>query len=128
MSCQVGYLNCSLSYLSNLQRQSSRISLSYLTSSPLPSLNNNSPRIGSDDSTNTVYNTISQFFISDIDTSDKFQISDSSPPTFSQTLPTSQNQTPEEIFSALSYNTGATRIYSTLMNDQRDPCSPVTEN
>ena len=47
-------LNRSLSYPFNLQHQFSRISLSDLTSSPLPSLTNNSPRMDSDDSTNTV--------------------------------------------------------------------------
>ena len=54
-------LNRSLSYPSNLQRQSSQISLSGLTSSTLPSFTSNLSRMESDDSTNSVFETISQF-------------------------------------------------------------------
>ena len=86
MSRHLGSFNRSLSYPSNLHCHSPNISNTDLTSSPLPSFTNNSPRSDSDDdSTNTIFHTISKFKISDVESPDEFQNSEPSPSTFSQT-------------------------------------------
>ena len=85
MSRQIGSLNRSLSYQSNLERHSSRISLSDQTSSALPTFSSNSARMGSDDSTQPILYTISQFNNSDVETPDEFHDSEPNPPPFSQT-------------------------------------------
>ena len=78
MSRKIRSLNRSLSYLSNLQCHSFRISLCDLSVSPLPTFTSNSPRMDADDSMHTNFNTISQFNNSDIDTQDEFQNSEPS--------------------------------------------------
>ena len=75
MSRQVGSPKRSLCYPSNLPRKDSLI-----TSSTLPSFSTNSPHMGSDYSTQTVYNTNSDFNKSTVDTPDEFLDSKSSPP------------------------------------------------
>ena len=84
MSRQIGTLNRYISYPSILNRQSSRTSLSDLTSSPLPSFSSNSPGMDSNDSTQTVFNTISNFNNSGVETPDKFLLSEPSLTNFSQ--------------------------------------------
>ena len=83
MSPPIGSFNRSLSY-SFFPFLSSRFSFSDLTSSPLPSFFSNSPRTDSDDSTQTVFNTISTFYNSDKETPDKFLDSKHCPTNFSQ--------------------------------------------
>ena len=123
MSRQIGSLNRSLSYPSNHQPHSSRISLSDLTSSPLPSFTTNSPRMDSDDSTHTVFNTISRLDNSDIDNPDDFKNSKPSPSIFSQTsfFPT---QPPDESSPAPSSYTRANPTIFPMNSDQPDPQAP----
>ena len=114
---QIGSLNSSLSE-----------PISDPTSSPLPSFTNNSPRMDSDDdSTNTVFHTISQLNNSDIDTPDELQNSEPSPSLFSQPLPSAPHHNPRLNFpsSFLFYR----RSPNPLPNDQRStrPSSPVNE-
>ena len=52
---KIGFLNRYLCYPSNHQRHSSRISLSDLISSPLPTFTNKSPSMDSDDSTQIIF-------------------------------------------------------------------------
>ena len=129
MSRQIGSLSRSLSYPSNLQRQSPNISISDLTPSPASSYTNNSPRMNSDDTfTHTVFHAISQFNSSDIETLDEFQNSEPSTSTFSQPpfrplrTPTSNEPSP-----APSSHTDATLILSPMTSDPPDPPSPVNE-
>ena len=74
-------------------------------------------------STNTVYHTISQFNISDIETPDELADSEPSPSTFSHPLSTTPYHIPNEPSSAPSSYTDATPITS----DPPDPPSPVDE-
>ena len=103
MSRQIGSLNRSLSYPASLQRHSSLISLSELTSYPLPTFTTNSPRMESDDSTQTNFHAIFQFTNSDLDTPDEFQDSEPSPsffrnPSFSPLLPNFPIKPPQPLF------------------------------
>ena len=84
MSRQFGSLNSSFSHPSNLQRHSSQISLSDLTSSPRPSFSCNSPLMVSGDSTQTVFKTISNFHYFDIENPDDILDSKPSPTIFYQ--------------------------------------------
>ena len=129
MSRQFGSLNRSLPYPSNLQRHSPNISISDLTPSPIPSYTNNSPRVDSDDnSTNTVFHTISQLNDSDMETPDEFQNSKPSPSTFSQPLfRPLQTPTPDKLFPAPSSYTDANPQLSPMTSDQTDPPSSVNE-
>ena len=78
--------------------------------------------MNSEDSSKTVFNTISQFIISDIETPDN-----------SRTLGLDRHakkwktQTPEEKSPAPSFYTHATPIFSPKVSDQPDPSRPVTE-
>ena len=82
----------------------------------------------SDDSTRTIFNTISQFKNSDIDTPDEFQNSEPSPSTFSQPpFHPIHHQHPDETSSAPSSYTDATPTLSPTTSDQPDTPSPVTE-
>ena len=123
MSRQIVSLNRYLSDPSNLQRHSPNISISDLTPSPIPSYTNTSPRMDSDDnSTHTVFHTISQFNNSDIETPDKFQNSEPSPSTFSQPpIRPLHTPTPDEPSPAPSSYTEATPILSPMTSDQLDP-------
>ena len=73
MSRQIGFLYRYLSYPSNHQRHSSRISLSDLISSPLPTSTTKSPRMDSVDTTQTNFSSISNFNKSNLDTPDEFR-------------------------------------------------------
>ena len=81
-----------------------------------------------DDSTNTVFHTISQFNNSDIDTPGKFQNSEPSPFAFSQP-PFRPLYTPtcDETSPAFSSYTDANPILSLMTSHQPDPSSPVDE-
>ena len=121
MSRQIGSLNRFVFCRSNLQRQKSFISISYLTSSPLPSFSSNSPRMDSDVSTETVFNTISNFNDSVTETPDKFIDSEASPTNFSQ--PPYQLVTPhipDELCPSTSSRTDATRILYPLLSIEPD--------
>ena len=72
MSRQVESLNRSLSYPTNLQPHDSLIVFSDLNVSPWPSFSSNSSRMDSDDSKQTVFNTISNFINSEVETPDEF--------------------------------------------------------
>ena len=80
----------------------------------------------SDDSTHTVFNTISQFENSDIYTPDGFKNSEPSPSTFSQPSFYATQFTDESSPAPSSY-TDANPIISPMNSDQPDPPSPVTE-
>ena len=126
MSRQIGTLNRSFSFPSKFQRQSSHISLSALISSPCHHSLLILPRMDSDDSSNTVFNTIVQ--TSDIDTPDEFQNSEPSPYTFSEpSFRPIHTPTPDESSPAHSSYTYATPILYPMTSDQPDTSSPVTE-
>ena len=128
MSARLNPSNRSLSYPSNLESHSSRISLSDLTSSPLPTFTTSSPRIDCDNSTQTIFITMSQFENSYIDTPEEFQYSEPSPSTFSQPLFQSLTcQLPNEPSPAPSSYTDATPILSPMTSDQPDPPNPFTD-
>ena len=83
---EVGSLHRSISYPANLQ---SNLPVTPLFAFPAPESphDNTSSGMDSDNNSNsTVYNTISRFNNSDLETPDKFDNSESSPSTFSQTL------------------------------------------
>ena len=129
MSRQIGSLNRSLSFPSNLQLHCSRISLSKLTSFPLPSFSPNSPRMNSDDSTQTTFKARSNFDISDIETSDELPDSEPSPTSFSQ--PPFQpiaSQLPDETSPSPSSYPNATPILSPKPSKQPDAPSLMTDN
>ena len=85
MSSQIGSLNRSFSYPSNLQCHSQIIPLFDFNPYPEPLNANISPSMDSDDaSTNAVFHTIWQFYNSGIETPDEFADSEPSPSTFSQ--------------------------------------------
>ena len=81
-----------------------------------------------DNSTKTLFHTISQFNNSDIETPDEIKNSETSPSTFSQP-PFRQlhTPTPDEPFSAPSSFTDATPILSPMIGDQPDTPSPIDE-
>ena len=131
MSRQIGSLNRSLSYPSNLQRHSLYVSVSDITPSPVPSYTNHSSHMDSDDnSTRTALHTISQFDNSDIETPDEFQNSEPSPSTLSQTP--SVHSTPQfpmnlpQSYTDATY-TDANPILFPMTSDQPDLPSPVNE-
>ena len=131
MSREIGFLNRSLSYPSNLQRLSPNISISDLTPSPIPLYTINSPRMASDDNfTHTVFHTISQFKNSDIET-DEFQNSEPSSFTFWQPPPPSVHSTPQLPMNLpqpfLPTATQPQLILSPMTSDHPDPPSPVNE-
>ena len=129
MSRQIGPLNRSLSSPSNLQRHSSRISISDLTSSPLPNLYSNSPRMYSDDSTKTVIISISNFKSSDRENPDEFLDSEHSPTSFSQPLfQPIASQLPDETSPSPSSYTDAALFLSPMSSKQPDAASPMTDN
>ena len=84
MSCQVGSLHRSISHPANLQNSLPIIPL-FAFPPPQSPHHNTSSSMESDTNYNTtVYNTISQFNNSDIETPDKFDNSEPSPSAFSQ--------------------------------------------
>ena len=119
MSRQIGSLNRSLSYQSNLQCHSSRMSLSDLTSSPLPSFTSNSLRMGSDDFTNTVL-APSHNSIIPILTPQPVHF-------FATPFRPLHTLTPNKTSPAPSSYTEATPVFSPMKNDQPEPSSPVNE-
>ena len=79
-----------------------------------------------DNSTTTVYNTISQYNNSDIKTPDEFANSEQSPSTFSQSpFKPLLSQTTNETSPAPSSHTDVTPIYSPLTSDSPDSNYPV---
>ena len=127
MSRQIGSLNHSLSYPSQLQRHYQISSLFDFPPYPESLYTNNSPSMDSDNtSTNAVFVTISQVKNSDIETPDEFADSEPSPSTFSQpTFQPIQTQITNELSSAPSSFTDATPIYSPMTSDPPDHSSPV---
>ena len=84
MSRQVGSLNRSLSYPSNLQSHSQVLPFFDFPPYPEPLCTNKSPSMDSDNnSTNTNFHTTSQFNTFDIETPDEFADSEPRPSTFS---------------------------------------------
>ena len=129
MGRQIGSFNRSSYYPFNFQRQLSRISVSDLTSSPLPTLSTNSPSTDRDDSTQTIFNTTSDFSNPDEETHDKVLDSEPSPSTFSE--PPFQpltSQLPNESCPVRSPYNDATPILSPMTIDQPNPPSPMTDN
>ena len=106
MSGQIGSLNRSLSYPASLQRHSPLISLSDLTSYPLPTFNTNSPHMDSDDSTQTKFHAFFQFINSDIETPDELQDSEVHPlfrnPSFSPLVPNFPMKSPQPLVPILT--------------------------
>ena len=80
-----------------------------------------------DNSTHTIFHTVSQINNSDVETPDEFQNSEPSPSTFSQPLPSTPHPTPDEPSPAPSPYTDATPILCLRTGDQPDPPSPVNE-
>ena len=84
MSRQVGSLHRSISHPTNLQNPIPIIPLFAFPPPESPHDNTSSGMNSDTNSNTTVYNTISQFNISDLETPDKFDNSEPSPSTFSQ--------------------------------------------
>ena len=128
-SRQNGSFNRSLSYPSNLESHSSRISLSDHTSSPLPRFSPNSPRRDSDDSFQTVFNTISNFNNSDTETPGELLYSEPSPTYFSQLpfQPFASQLPGKTSHSPSSYN-DASKILRPMSSNQPGAPSPMTDN
>ena len=126
MSRQIGSLNRSYSYPSNLQRHSPNKSISDFTPFFSPSYTNNSPRMDSDDfSTHTVFHTISQFNNSDIETPDEFENSEPSPSNFrnppsDHSIPQHPMNLPQPLIPTLMQ-----LQFSPLTSDPPDSLSPV---
>ena len=83
----------------------------------------------SDDSTQTILNTISNLIISDVETPDKFLDSETSPTNFSQ--PPFQpivSQLPHEPSTFPSSYTDATLIFSPMSSNQSNAPGPMTNN
>ena len=103
------------------------LALPFLASLLLPYPHSLLPRMDSDDSTHTIFNTISQFKNSDIDTPDEFQNSEPSPSVFfSNSLPSNPSSTPRwNLPSPLFLHRRNTK---TFLNDQwpARPPNPVT--
>ena len=96
---------------------------------PLPNCSSNSPRMDSDDSNQTVLNTISIFKNSEVETPDEFLDSESNPFYFSQH--SFQSITPpipvEPSFYPFSH-TEAAPMLSPLSSNPADAPSPVTDD
>ena len=84
MSRQIGSLHRSISHPSNLQNNLPIIPLFAFPPPHSPHLNTSSSMESDTNSNTTIYNTISQFNNSDIETPDKFDNSEPNPTTFSQ--------------------------------------------
>ena len=127
MSRQIGSPNRRFFYPSNLERHSSHVSISDLTSSSFPRLCSDSPRMDSDDSTQKIFDTIFHLNNADVETPDKFHDSEPSPSTCSQTpfLPLVY-QLPNQSSPASSSYTDATPILSPITSDQ--PYAPIPVN
>ena len=121
MSLQVGSLHRSISHPANRQNNLHIIPL-FAFPPPISPHHNTSSNMESDTNSNTtIYNTISQFNNSDIETPDKFANSEPSPPTFSQPpfQPIHSQVKIEPLFSTspISY---VTHIYSPLTSEPSD--------
>ena len=127
MSRQAGSLHRSISHPANLQNPISIIPLFVFPPPESPHVNTSS---GMDSDTNsdiTIFNTISQFNNSDVETPDKFANSEPSPPAFPQPPfrrihPQSTNICP----SSISHISQVTPTYSPLTNDNSNNDSPET--
>ena len=129
MSRKIGSLNGFLSYPWNLQRHKSFISISEITFSPLPSFRSNSPHTESDDSTQTVFNTVSIYNNSDIETPDDFIDSEPSPTIFSQTpFQPITPFIPDEPYLSPFSHTDSTPILSPLPGNEPDAPSPIADD
>ena len=133
---------------SNLRRNDFLIIFSDLSSSALPSFSSNSPRMDSDDSNQTVFNAISNFNNSEVETPDEFFEFEPSPTIFSQppiqtiTPPTEPITPPTEpippptqpitppVEPSLSpfSHTDATRILYPLSISEPDIPSPIADD
>ena len=124
---KVGSLHRSISHPANLQNPIPIIPLFAFPPPESPHVNTSS---GMDSDTNsdiTVFNTISQFNNSDIETPDKFANSEPSPPAFSQPPyrpihPHPTNNSP----SSISHTSQVTPTYSPFTNDHSNNDSPET--
>ena len=127
MSRQVGSLYRSISHPANLQNPLPIIILFAFPPPESPHVNTSSGMDSDTYSEITVFNTISQFNNTDIETPDKFANSEPSPPAFSQPpfriiLSQSTNDSP----SSISHISQATPTYSPFTNDHSNNDSPET--
>ena len=110
-------------------RELSRISISDLTSTPLPSSSSNSPRMDSDGSIESDFNTISNFNNSDVETLDEFL--DSEPSFFFIFLNSVFNPKlplPLLITLSPSSHTDPTLNLSPLSSNEHDVDSTITDD
>ena len=127
MSRQVGSLHRSISHPVNLQNPIPIITLFALPPPESPHINTSSGMDSDANSDITIFNTISQFKNSEIETSAEFANSEPSPSTFSQppfrpNHSQSQNDSP----STISHISQATPIYSPFTNERSNNNSPET--
>ena len=127
MSRQVGSLYRSISHPANLQNP---LPITILFDFPPPESPHVNTSSGMDSDTNseiTVFNTISQFKNSDIETPDKFANSEPSPPAFSQPpFRIIHSQSTNDSPSSISHISQATPAYSPFTNDHSNNVSPET--
>ena len=128
MSRQVGSLHRSISHPANLQNPIPIIPLFAFPPPESPHVNTSS---GMDSDTNsdiTVFNTISQFNNSDIETPDEFAKPEPSPPAFSQPpFRPIHSQSTNESLSSISHISQATPTYNSFTNDHSINDSPETK-
>ena len=127
MSRQVGSLHRSISHPVNLQNPIPIITLFAFPPPESPHINTSSGMDSDANSYITIFNTISQFKNSEIETPAEFANSEPSPSTFSQPPfrpihSQSQNDSP----STISHISQATPIYSPFTNERSNNNSPET--
>ena len=127
MSRQIGSLHRSISHPANLQNPIPIIPLFAFPPLESPHVNTSS---GMDSDTNsdiTVFNTISQFNKSDIETPDELANSEPSPPAFSQPpFRPFHSQSQTASLSTISHISQVTPTYSSFTNERSNNNSPDT--
>ena len=127
MSRQVGSLHRSISHPANLLNPVPIIPLFAFPPPGSPQVNKSSGMDSDINSEITVFNTISQFNNSDIETPDEFANSEPSPFTFSQPLfRPIHSQSTNDSPSTISHIPQATPTYSFFTNDRSNNSSPET--
>ena len=129
MSRQIGALHLSICHPANLQSNLPIIPF-FVFPPPQSPYDKTSSSMESDtNSITTLYNTISQFNNSDIETPDEFANSEPSPSQFSQPpFQTIHSQVKNEPFSPPSSITNVTPIYSPYLVNHPITTAPLTRN
>ena len=127
MSRQSGSLHRSISHPANLQNPILIIPLFAFPPTESPHINTSSGMDSDANSDITVFNTISQFNNSDIETPDEFATSEPSPSTFSQPpFRPIHSQSENDSPSTISHVSQATPTYSPFTNERSNNNSPET--